>query len=137
MTYLMQLTSLILFIAAASAALALYCRQLYLSFLDRHATPREPNPEPGPTMADVMAWGKKFEALGRRKVGGLSGLRIEREAILEALRLCRGELKAMRAERVAAGYDCDPSELDLKYAEFLDYTQRLDDVDRDIEEWKE
>lgn len=99
----------------------------------RNATPREPNPEPGPTHAEAMAWGEKFEAMGI-KPGGLQGLRLEREAILAALRLCRGELKAMRAERVKAGHDDDPSELDLKYAEYMAYTQRLDDVDCEIEE---
>ena len=97
-----------------------------LAAMWRASTPREPNPEPGPRVTPQSLM-----------TGGRRGLREERKAILEALRLCRGELKTMRAERVAAGYDCDPSELDLKYAEFMAYTQRLDDVDRDIEEWKE
>ncbi len=94
-----------------------------------------------PTPAEVAQWGRKFEAAGVRvtpqsvKTGGLPGLRLEREGILAALRLCRCELKAIRAAEVKAGYGDAFGELDLKYAEFLDYTQRLQDVDRDIEEY--
>ncbi len=125
-----------------------FCLKGFLNSLRRwwrNATPREPNPEPRPQMTPELldaaaAWGREFEAAGVRvsktlKTGRLSGFHLEREGILEALKLCRGELKAIRAQQVKAGYGDAFGELDLKYAEYMDYSQRLADVDQDIEEW--
>ncbi len=99
MIYILQLAGLVVFIGAASAALALYCRQLYLSCCDRNATPREPNPEPGPTMADGMEWGRNFEALGQRVTPHtlkMDGWREEQRAKETEIRMCQDCIDMVR-----------------------------------------
>ena len=76
----------------------------------RRATPREPDPEPGPqgkTPADLQAeiWGDDFEA--KRKTGGLPGLREERAEIIRRLKREHVEMQMLDPsdDGFAAEYD--------------------------------
>lgn len=72
-----------------------------------YATPREPNPEPGPTHAEAMAWGEKFEAAGMRvtphtlKMEGWREQRRAKEFEMEIMDQAIADIEAEDEERGA------------------------------------
>lgn len=73
----------------------------------RHATPREPNPEPGPTDAEGTAWGEKFEAMRKRttphtlKMEGWREQRRAKEFEMEIMDQAIADIEAEDEERGA------------------------------------
>lgn len=81
-------------------------RQIGSAERQRNATPRKPNPEPGPTNAEVMEWGRKFEAAGKRVTPHtlfVDGLREERRAKESELKVIDQAIEEIEAEDIKTG----------------------------------